>query len=59
MLSEMAVILLGLQFIKHNNICWLWLVPTSTTRFASDVGYRMAKHLIELYKEIIFMNNDI
>ena len=38
---------------------WLCLVPTSTTRFASDVGYRMAKKLIGFYKEIIFMNNDI
>ena len=26
-----------------NKIWWLCLVPTSTTRFASDVGYRMAK----------------
>ena len=26
-----------------NNILWLCLVPTSTTRFASDVGCRMAK----------------
>ena len=42
-----------------NKIWWLCLVSTSTTWFASDVGYRMAKNLIELYKEIIFMNNDI
>ena len=42
-----------------NKIWWLYLVPTSTTRFASDVGYRMAKKLIGLYKELIFMNNDI
>ena len=47
-----------------NKIWWLGLVPTSTTRFASDVGYRMAKSCIVLYiyilkKEIIFMNNDI
>ena len=27
----------------RNNIWWLCLVPTSTTRFASDVGCRMAK----------------
>ena len=26
-----------------NKVWWLRLVPTSTTRFASDVGYRMAK----------------
>ena len=32
-------------------IWWLCLVPTSTTRFASDVGYRMDKKLIRLYKE--------
>ena len=34
-----------------NRIWWLCLVPTSTTRFASDLGCRMAKNLIELYKE--------
>ena len=27
-----------------NKIWWLCLVPTSTTRFASDVGYRMDKN---------------
>ena len=42
-----------------NKIWWLCLAPTSTTRFASDVGYRMAKKLIGLYNEIIFMSNDI
>ena len=42
-----------------NKILWLCLVPTLTTRFASGVEYRMAKKLIGLYKEIIFMNNDI
>ena len=42
-----------------NKIWWLCLVPTSTTRFASVVGYRMAKNLIGLYKEIILMNNNI
>ena len=26
-----------------NKVWWLCLVPTSTTRFANDVGYRMAK----------------
>ena len=43
----------------HNKICCLWLVRTSTTKFVGDVGYRMAKKLIGLYKETIFMNNDI
>ena len=42
-----------------NKIWWLWLVPTSTTRFAIDVGYRMAKKLIGLCKEMISINNDI
>ena len=42
----------------YTMIWWLCLIPTSTTRFASDVGYRMPKTLIG-YKEIIFMNNDI
>ena len=41
----------------YNKIWWLCLVPTSTTRFASDVVYRMAKNLMGLYKEIILMNN--
>ena len=45
------------QFL--NKIRWQCLVPTSTTRFASDVGYRMAKKWIWLYKEIIFMSNGI
>ena len=27
----------------NKKVWWLCLVPTSTTRFASDVGYRMAK----------------
>ena len=43
----------------ENKIWWLCLVPTSTTRFVSDVGYIMAKKLIGLYKEIIFKNSDI
>ena len=38
--------------LLRNKIWWLCLVPTSTTRFANDVGYRMAKKLIGLYKEI-------
>ena len=42
------------QGFVANKIWWLCLVPTSTTRFASDVGYRMAKKWIGLYKEIIF-----
>ena len=42
-----------------NKIWWLCLLPTSTTRFASDVGYRMARKLKGLLKEIIFMNSDI
>ena len=32
-----------------NKIWWLCLVHISTTRFASDVGYRIAKNLIRLY----------
>ena len=40
--------------VKHlNKIWWLCPVPTPTTRFASDVGFRMAKNLIGLYKEIL------
>ena len=35
------------------------LVPTSTTRFASDFGHRMAKKLTGFYKAISLMNNDI
>ena len=34
-----------------NSIWWLCVVPTSTTRFASDLGYRMCKNLMGLYKE--------
>ena len=37
-----------------NKIWWLCLVPTSTTRLASDVGYKMDKKWIVLYEEIIF-----
>ena len=32
--------------LSHDKIWLLCLVPTSTTRFASDVGYRMAKKWI-------------
>ena len=35
----------------NNRIWWLCLVSTSTTRFARDLGYRMAKNLTGLYKE--------
>ena len=31
-----------------NKIWWLCLVPTLTTRFVNDVGYRIVKHLIWL-----------
>ena len=34
-------------------------IATSTTRLASDVGYKMAKKCMGLYKEVIFMNNDM
>ena len=59
-----VLINIKISFIKMgsyalNIIWWLCLVPTSTTRFASGVGYRMAKKGIGLYKEIFFMNNDI
>ena len=36
-----------------------YLVPTSTTGIVSDAEYRMAKKWVWLYKEMIFMNNDI
>ena len=39
--------------------CCIEVVPTSTTRFASDVGCWMAKNLIGLYKEIMSMIKDI
>ena len=32
-----------LWLYRCNRIWWLWLVPTSTTRFASDLWCRMAK----------------
>ena len=32
-----------LHALFSNKIWWLWLAPTSTTRFATEVGYRMAK----------------
>ena len=49
----------GLKGVCENKIWWLCLVLISATRFASDLGYRMAKNLIGLYKEILFMNYDI
>ena len=41
-----------------NKVWWLCLVPTSTTRFANDMGYRMAKILYSYTRKICFMNND-
>ena len=49
----------GFVGLFANKIWSLCLVPTSTTRFATDVGYRMAKKWVGLYKEIFFMKNDI
>ena len=42
-----------------NKVWWLCLVPTSTTRFASEVGYRIAKIWHGYTRKIFFMNNDI
>ena len=46
-------------FLLHihtlNKIWWLCLVPISTTRFASEVGYKNAPNLIVLYKENTFL----
>ena len=33
----------SMWLLTLNKVWWLCLVPTSTTRFASDVGYRMPK----------------
>ena len=44
----------NIHIVFVNKIWWLCLILTSTTRFASDVGYRMAKRLIGLYKEYNF-----
>ena len=33
----------GSRVTIHNRIWWLCLVPISTTRFASDLGYKIAK----------------
>ena len=43
-----------IPYTEGNKIWWLCLVPTSTTRFASDARYRMAKKWIGLYTEIFF-----
>ena len=54
----MAAILSRPQCVKvpiimgGNKIWWLCLVPTSTTRFASDVGCRMAQKWRGLYKDM-------
>ena len=47
------------KYLLADRIWWLYLVPTSTTRFASDLGYRMAKNSIGLYKENTFYEHDI
>ena len=47
------------ELSSENKVLWLCLVPTSTTRFASDVGYRMAKIKHSCTRKIFFMNNDI
>ena len=50
--NVLCIFRLWICFSVFNKIWWVCLVPTSTTRFASDVGYRMAK--IGLYREITF-----
>ena len=40
--------------IALNRIWWLCVVPISTTRLTSDLGYRRAKPLIRLYKANTF-----
>ena len=46
------------KVVPHHAPYWksgyLCLIPASTTRFASDVQYRMATNLIGLYQEINF-----
>ena len=56
---QMRMNVLAFESKWSNKIWWLCLLSTSTTRFASGVGYRIAKICIWLYKEIIFMNTDI
>ena len=57
--SDTCITLSTKRLWHHNTTWWLCLVPTSTTRFASDLGCRTAKIVIGLYKEIFFMNNYI
>ena len=58
--SLMVVVGTHLQCIYFTNkIWWQCLVPTSTTRLAIDVGYRVAKNEYGYIKEIIYMNDDI
>ena len=38
-------------YLCSSKIWWLCLFTSSTTRFAGDVGYRMAKNSIALYKD--------
>ena len=42
-----------------NKVWWLCLVPTSTTMFASEVGYRIAKIWHGYTRKIFFLCNDI
>ena len=44
----------GAAGITSNKIWWLCLVPTSTARFANEVGYRMAK-IWQCYTRKIFL----
>ena len=50
-----------LHYVGMNRFWWPCLVSISTTRFASDLRYRMAKNLIGLYmgNAFFFINNDI
>ena len=50
---------INICYSRYNKIWWLCLVPTSTTRFASEVGYRIAKIWHGYTRKIFFMNNDI
>ena len=42
-LDELSASELKKEMVLINKVWWQCLVPTSATRFASDVGYRMAK----------------
>ena len=48
------VVVALLYSLDSNKIWRLCLVPTSTTRFASDVGYRMATTWIGSYKDFLW-----